>query len=77
MRKRFVWLASLAIDNGEIVVSVSMTGIELQNITEEFGCDRRFGCCEGLCASANVVWMSSDITHPESAWMQRIAASKG
>ena len=47
MRKRFVWLASLAIDNGEIVVSVSMTGIE-QNITEEFGCDRRFGCCEGL-----------------------------
>ncbi len=48
MRERFVWLASLAMDNGEIVVSVSMTGIELQNITEEFGCDRRVGCCEGL-----------------------------
>ena len=47
MRERLVWLASLTVDNGEVVVSVSMTGIELQNITEEFGCDRRVGLLRG------------------------------
>ena len=48
MRERLFWFSSLTVDNGEVVVSVSMTGIEFQNITEEFGCNRRVGLSEGL-----------------------------